>query len=161
MRLRGRRLAWPMAALLLLSGACSSPDPSSAAGFDPESEVAAFLNEYLAAIDARDTDTLGRAYVEDGRFVWIEDGAVRYRSAADILTSLSSFPTDSSIRTELLDLVVVPVGGAGAHAWARFSTTVGSGSGGFSFGGAISFVLEQKDGSWKLVGGHTSAPTGR
>lgn len=150
-----------MAALLLLSGACSSPDPNSAAAFAPESEVAAFLTDYLSAIDARDPVALRRAYVEDGRFVWMEDGAVRYRSAADILASLSSFPSDSSIRTELQDLVVVPVGGAGAHAWARFSTTVGSGPGEFSFGGAISFVLEHGDGSWKLVGGHTSTSTGR
>jgi len=160
MRPRGTKAVWTLGGLLILSAACTSPDPSSSSGVDPANEVASFLNEYLAAIDARDSD-IGRAYVDDGRFVWIEDGEVRYRSADEILASLGSFPASSAIRTELSDLVVVPLGGAGAHAWATFSTTVGTGPGRFSFGGAISFVLERENGSWKLVGGHTSSPTGR
>jgi hypothetical protein len=54
MSLWERRFGLRMAALLLLSEACSSPDPNSAA-FDPESAAAACLTEYLDAIDARDT----------------------------------------------------------------------------------------------------------
>jgi len=160
-RPRGAKAVLTLGGLLILSAACTSPDPNSSSGVDPANEVASFLNEYLAAIDARDSDIIGRAYVDDGRFVWIEDGEVRYRSADEILANLGSFPASSAIRTELSDLVVVPLGGAGAHAWATFSTTVGTGPGSFSFGGAISFVLERENGSWKLVGGHTSSPTGR
>jgi len=154
--------------LLFLSAACASPDPDPATDAAPgpvsdwntrdTTEVAAFLEAYLAAIDARDADFLGRAYVEDGRFVWIEDGEVRYRSAGEILESLDAFPAGAAIRTELSELVVVPLGEIGAHAWATFRTTVGTGPGSFSFGGAISFVLEREEGSWKLAGGHTSSP---
>jgi hypothetical protein len=54
MSLWERRFGLRMAALLLLSEACSSPDPNSAA-FDPESAAAAYLTECLDAIDARDT----------------------------------------------------------------------------------------------------------
>lgn len=161
MRPRRTKTAWTLGGLLILSAACTSPDRGSSSGVDPANEVASFLNEYLAAVDARDSDIIGRAYADDGRCVWIDDGEVRYRSADEILTSLDSFPASSAIRTELSDLVVVPVGGAGAHAWATFSTTVGTGPGSFSFGGAISFVLERENDSWKLVGGHTSSPTVR
>lgn len=161
MNARGKMAKLTLSGLLTLSAACASPDPGASSGADMANEVASFLDEYLAAIDARDSDVIGRAYLDDGRFVWIEDGEVRYRNADEILASLGTFPAGSAIRTELSDLAVVPVGGTGAHAWATFSTTVGTGPGSFSFGGAISFVLEREGGSWKLVGGHTSSPTGR
>lgn len=157
----GVKFSFALGGLLMLFGACTSPDPDSPPRFDPAEEVAGFLEDYLAAIDAGDTARISRAYVADGRFVWIEDGGVRYRSPDEILASLAAFPSESSIRTELSGLTVVPLGVSGAHAWATFTTTVGGGAGSFSFGGAISFVLEKVDGSWQLVGGHTSSPTGR
>ncbi|TVP45862.1 MAG: hypothetical protein EA350_08205 [Gemmatimonadales bacterium] len=154
--------------LLLLSAACASPVPDTAPEPDPTpglsshdetaAEVAAFLDQYLAAMDARDADFIRAASVDDGRFVWIEDGEVRYRSAEEILAGLNAFPADVVLRTELSNLEVVPLGGGGAHAWAAFTTMVGTGAGSFSFGGAINLVVERGAGSWKLVGGHTSSP---
>jgi ketosteroid isomerase-like protein len=150
--------------ILFASTACASPDPEAGTGSatqpSPEmtAEVAAFLDAYLSAIDARDADFIRGAYVDDGRFVWIEDGEVRYRGAEEILASLNAFPAGGAIRTELSGLEVVALGGNGAHAWATFTTTVGSGPGSFSFGGAISFVLERAGDSWRLAGGHTSSP---
>lgn len=161
MNTRGARVSLTLGALLILVCACTPRDPDPPPSVDPAEEVAAFLEEYLAAIDARDTTTIGRAYVADDRFVWIEDGEVRYRNREEILASLAALPGGSSIRTELSGLTVVPLGVNGAHAWATFTTTIGTGPGSFSFGGAISFVLENVDGSWQLVGGHTSSPTGR
>lgn len=158
---RGKIATVTLGGLLMLSAACTSLDPGPSSGVDTANEVASFLDAYLTAINTRDFDVIGRAYVDDGRLVWIEDGEVRYRSADAVLASLGAFPEGSAIRTELSDLVVVPLGVAGAHAWATFSTTVGTGPSSFSFGGAISFVLEREDGLWKLVGGHTSSPTGR
>lgn len=159
--MRAMSIACGMCGLLILFTACTASDPDSSSSVDTADEVAAFLEEYLAAVDARDATVIGRSYVADDRFVWIEDGEVRYRSAEEILASLSAFPAGSAIRTELSDLVVVPLGVTGAHAWATFTTTVGTGPGSFAFGGAISFVLERGDGSWRLAGGHTSSPTGR
>jgi ketosteroid isomerase-like protein len=159
----GRGVALTLGGLLALLAACTSPVPEAGpvSSPDPVAEVTAFLGEYLAAVDARDADAIGRAYVEDDRFIWIEDGRVRYRSAEEIMASLGALPSGSAIRTELSDVEVVPVGVSGAHAWSTFTTTVGTGPSSFSFGGAISFVLERENGRWRLAGGHTSSSTGR
>ena len=124
-------------------------------------EVATFLSEYLTAISSRDAMKIRAAYVADDRFVWIEDGKVRYQRVDEVLASLAMFPAGSTIRTELKDLVVVAVSQSAAHAWATFRTSVGEGPSGFAFGGAISFTLERQGASWKIVGGHTSSPSRR
>lgn len=148
-----------IAALLLL--ACAPIQPAPPAPASLKNEVAAFLDGYLAAIGARDAAKIRNAYIDDDRFVWIEDGKVRYRRVEDVLSSLASLPADSPIRTELTELSVVPIGQEAAHAWASFKTTVGEGPQGFSFGGAISFVLERDGSSWRVVSGHTSSPSRR
>lgn len=143
---------------VLLIPACSPAEREPTSGLNLEEEVTSFLNAYLAAMQERDSTTIRAAYVDDGRFVWIEDGEVRYRTGEEVLRSLGTFPAGASIRTDLKDLTIIPVGGEGAHAWASFTTSVGSGPGSFSFGGIISFVLESDGTSWKLIGGHTSSP---
>lgn len=148
-----------IAASLLLACAPIQPAPPTPATL--KNEVAAFLDGYLAAIGARDAAKIRTAYIADDRFVWIEDGKVRYRRVEDVLSSLASLPADSPIRTELTDLSVAPVGQTAAHAWASFKTTVGDGPKAFSFGGAISFVLERHGSSWRVVSGHTSSPSRR
>lgn len=124
-------------------------------------EVSAFLTDYLAAIGSRDAARIRAALVTGDRLAWIEDGKVSYRSADAVIAGLAAFPAGAAIRTELTDLAVVPVGQSGAHAWASFRTTVGEGAAAFSFGGAISFMLERDGDSWKIVGGHTSSPRRR
>lgn len=155
-----QRRAHLLLASLLLAG-CTSEQPEQSARPEIGADVERFLENYMAAISARDFDHIRLSLVEDGRFVWVEDGEVRYRALGDLLSSLEQFPPNSPIRTELTDMVAVPVGDTGAHAWAQFQTTVGEGPGGFTFGGAISFVLERRSDAWKLVGGHTSAPRPR
>lgn len=148
-----------IAATVLLACAPIQPAPPVQASL--KAEVTAFLNGYLGAIGARDAAKIREAYIADDRFVWIEDGKVRYRRVEDVLSSLASFPADNPIRTELADLSVVPVGPGAAHAWASFKTTVGEGSKAFTFGGAISFVLERDGSRWRVVSGHTSSPSRR
>lgn len=126
-----------------------------------EQEVSAFLSDYLDAIGSRDAARIRAALVSGDRLAWIEEGKVTYRSADEVIAGLAAFPAGSAIRTELTDLNVAPVGQSGAHAWASFRTTVGEGASGFSFGGAISFMLERDGKSWKIVGGHTSSPRRR
>ena len=147
------------AAALLVACAPFQKAPVSASRVTEE--VAAFLTEYLAAIGARDATKIRTAYVADDRFVWIEDGKVRYRKADEVIASLAMFPPGSAIRTELKDLTVVQVSESAAHAWATFRTSVREGPSGFAFGGAISLTLEREGASWKIVGGHTSSPSRR
>lgn len=135
--------------------------PSQAQDTDLAQGAEAFLKHYMDAAASADVDAIRGALASDGRFAWVEDGAVRYRSADDVLQGLASLPPDAEIVTELKDLEVVALGKTGAHAWGTFTTTLGSGEQAFSFGGAISFVLERQKDGWKLVGGHTSSPRGR
>lgn len=144
------------AAGLLVACAPLQRAPAPTPGFTED--VAAFLTDSLAAIGARDASKIRAAYVADDRFVWIEDGHVRYRRADEVIAGLAMFPAGSAIRTELKDLTVVPVSQSAAHAWATFRTSVGEGASGFTFGGAISFTLERHGASWRLVGGPTSSP---
>ena len=135
--------------------------PAHAQGTDLSQEVETFLQQYMDAAASGDADAIRDTLVDDGRFAWVEDGAVRYRSAEEVLKGLASLPPNAEITTELKDLEVVAAGTSGAHAWGTFTTTLGSGEQAFSFGGAISFVLERTEDGWKLVGGHTSSPRGR
>jgi hypothetical protein len=146
------------AATLALLASCGPPGAQPSPDGGLTAEVGAFLEDYLSAMDARDTDRVRSAVVGDGRFVWIEDGDVRYRGTAELVAGLEAFPLDAPIRTELGDLSVAPVGATAAHAWGTFTTSVGTGPGSFSFAGAISVVVERHGGSWRMVGGHTSSP---
>lgn len=153
--------AWVAILTAVLLAACAPLQPAAPAQPNLKTEIAAFLDGYLSAISSRDSGRIRNAYVSDDRFVWIEDGKVRYQRVEEVLASLATFPADSPIRTELKDLTVVPVGERGAHAWASFKTTIGDGSRGFSFGGVISFTLERDGNSWRIIAGHTSSPSRR
>ena len=154
--MKAKSIAAVCAAALLV--ACAPLQQTTAASATLTQEVTAFLADYLAAIGARDAAKIRTACVADERFVWIEDGKVRYRKADEVIASLAMFPSGSAIRTEVKDLTIVRVGQSAAHAWGTFRTSVGDGPSGFAFGGAISFTLEREGASWKIVGGHTSSP---
>ena len=86
---------------------------------------------------------------------------VRYRSAEDVLEGLAAFPVDMQMQTTLTNTVVVRVGANGAHAHTEFTTTMGEGATGFSFGGVMSFFLERGPEGWRIIGGHVSSPRER
>lgn len=165
-----RRALLPVVALLLLVVGCGPEgrDEASESAGPPITEregipltVEAFLNRYVRAIGERDTAALRDMYAEPDRFVWIEDGAVRYRSASEVFQSLGQFEADTPIDTELGEPGVTRLEGGGVHTWASFTTTVGEGKASYSFGGLMSFVLEPADGAWRIVGGHVSSPRSR
>lgn len=150
-----------MACAAVFLVACAPLPQAPASSSMLQDEVTAFLKAYSAAISSRDAARIRNSYVADDRFVWIEDGKVRYRKVDEVLAGLATFPAGSPIRTEFKDITVVPLSQSAAHAWATFRTSVGEGSTGFSFGGAISFALERQGTEWKVVGGHTSSPSRR
>jgi ketosteroid isomerase-like protein len=157
-RTAARSRILPTAAIAALA-ACQPPGEPVAERGDREdtvAEVGAFLESYRGALDSRDTLALSDLYVDDGRFIWLEDGEVRYRSAADVARSLSALPDGMSLRTEYDETSVQPVGARGASASMRFLTTMGEGSSAFEFGGVISMTLERGPQGWRIVAGHTS-----
>ena len=124
---------------------------------DFEDTVAGFLDSYLLAIETRDAALLHDMYIADGRFEWIEDGEIRYRSPDDVLAGLASLPANAAIRTEYDGREITRVGEAGARVSMRFRTVIGEGSSAFEFGGMMTIVLENGPTGWRVIGGHTSS----
>ncbi len=124
---------------------------------DIETEVASFLESYLWALETRDVALLQTLYADDGRFEWIEDGEIRYRSSGDVLAGLAAFPSDAAIHTEYTGREIVPVGDAGARVSMAFRTVIGEGPSAFQFGGMMTMVLDKGPTGWRIVGGHTSS----
>ena len=123
-----------------------------------EDEVSSFLEAYQTAIDSRDIDVLRTLYVGDGRFEWVEDGSVRYRSPDDVLAAFSGLPPDAPVQTEYEGRTITSVGDAGAMVSMRFHTVVGEGPSAFEFGGMMTMVLEKGQSGWHIISGHTSSP---
>jgi hypothetical protein len=154
----GSRVPWVACALLLgCGGALEESRPPD----DPEElrvEIETFLGSYLGAIEARDAVTLRDQLAESSRYLWVEEGAIRYRSVENMLKGLAAFPPDTPLETDFSLLHVARVGSDGAHAAGSFETRVGTGPASFSFSGLMTFALERSAGSWRIVGGHVSSP---
>lgn len=116
-----------------------------------------FVEAYMRAISARDETALREMIVTGERFMWIEDGVVRYTSADGVLEGLRSLGDDARIETTLSDEVEQALGEDAVVYTAAFETSVGSGAGGFSFSGRMSLFLERTEAGFVLVGGHTSS----
>ncbi len=122
-----------------------------------DDQLTRFLESYRLAIETRDTTALRAMYVDDGRFQWIEDGSVRYRSPDEVVAALGALSGDLVIHAEYDRTVIAPVGASGASASMGFRTVIGEGPSAYEFGGMISFVLEKGSTGWRIVGGHTSS----
>jgi len=148
-------------AVLLGASACGGGGAPEAEAAADAPEVAAFLLRHLEALEARDSARLRQMYAP--RFVWLEDGAVRYRNVQEVLAGRDAFPAESRLRTVIGEVEALPAGPGAVHAWTPFATTLGEGPQAFTFSGVLSYVLERRPtGGWIIVGGHTStdAPGG-
>lgn len=119
-------------------------------------DVTAALQAWVDAVSAMDGPALRAGSIADDRFAWLEAGGVRFRSADDLLADLEARPAPTTVETELSGIEVVPVGRDAAHAWAEFMTSISEGAGTYTYEGVKSFVLERRDGAWRVVAVHTS-----
>ena len=122
-----------------------------------EAEVTDFLTEYNAAFAESDTARIRALYVSGERLVWLEDGAVKYRSVAEIFESLAALPPGLRVSTQLSDVEIQALAANAATVSAEFSSEFASADGeGFAFGGALSMVLARTADGWRVLSGHTS-----
>ena len=153
----------PLAMMPVLA-ACTPEAPPLA---DPGSDQAlaataqqarAAIEAYAAAISALDLDSAGTFYA-DADFQWVEDGAIRYRSAGESRASLAALGAmASSAALTISDLSVTPLGPDAAVATCHFAQEIGMGDrGSFSFSGAMTIVLRKEAGRWLFASGHTSS----
>ena len=147
------------ASLLLLTvllSACNEQENP----FDPEvvsSDVLAMLSEYASAANSGDLDAALSYYVQDSRFSWAEDGAIRYSSYDDLEVAIRRFADYADFSTEYSDPFVNALTRDHAQLFTSFKTTVGDvDAGGFSFSGVITMSLVRTETGWKIMAGHTS-----
>ena len=160
-----RVMPWlAVSAVLVTSAGCArAPETlSDAHATAMRDSVQALLAEFTTRFAAKEWDSVGRFYAEDARFRWVEDGVVRYRSAAEVRRALAAVPASMRIKTTYRDTEVLPLAPGLASVVTQFQTSFADSAGrGFTFGGAITMTLVHLQDGWKFLGGHTSSPRAR
>lgn len=95
------------------------PPIANAAAIDRN--VQDLLDRWRRAFEARDLDGVRFVLADDDRFVWLEDGEPRYRSADDIVRAYASFPKELSFTHTLRDIRIVPT--SNDAAWVHLATS--------------------------------------
>jgi len=150
-------------AMVLLAGGCVCPDidcavsVSSPRAAEIDSDVRAFLNQWVTAFESRDIDAVRSILTDDERFVWLEDGETKYPTVDAVAAALASFPPALQFDYRLENVQVSPIGPDAA--WARMNTHTEIHQGDETvaqFRGVVSMFLENKYGEWRIVAAHTS-----
>ena len=151
------------AALLLLAcnrGSQELSDTHAAAMRDSVQATLAALRQYSAA---GQWDSLVRLYADDPHFWFVENGAVRYRSAGQIREALASVPPGTRIETTHEGTEITPVAPGVASVATQFHSRFidSTGTTAFSFGGAATLTLVHRRDGWQILNGHSSSPAPR
>jgi len=156
---------------LLLAAACSAP--AAAPPFDAAHQAAlvdsvdAMLMAWRGAVGAMDVERIATFYAPDSTFRWIEDGATRYLSHAQIGEAIRGMQGSvSAMEFTLVEPMVTPLAPGIAAVTSGFTqkfTDSAGVTGGYA--GAISMTVVHRGDAWRFLIGHTSAlapaPRGR
>lgn len=141
--------------LLTARAAAASAEPSPSEMPAP-SELQSFLHRWNDAMAARESAAIRAAYVDDDRFRWFEDGALRYRGVGEILHALQQFPPGTRLETSLADIEGVRLSPTVILGSATFRTRVALPGQAFEYGGVFTLVIEHDGTRWRFLRGHTS-----
>lgn len=150
--------------LLLVSAACAraAPGLSEAHATAIRDSVTATLEDFRRHAADRQWDSMIAIYATDPGFRWLENGEVRYRSAAEIRQALAGVPATTRIVTSYRDTEILALAPGIASVNTLFQTQfLDSATTSFRFGGAITMTLLHRPEGWRIVAGHTSAPIPR
>lgn len=131
--------------------------PPIANAADIDRNVQDLLNRWKRAFESRDLDGVRSVLAEDDRFVWLEDGEPRYRSADEIVRAYASFPKELSFTHTLRDIRIVPI--SNDAAWAHLATSTKiehSGRVVSEFTGAVLMITRRDATGWKIHAAHSS-----
>lgn len=127
-----------------------------------EGDVRALLNRWIQSFESREETAVRSVLADDERFVWLEDGEVRYQSADDVVSALASFPPGLQLSHELTSVRIVPM--SDAAAWAQLATTTEIRQGErvlSEFTGVILMLIQHDHGEWRIIAAHTSSTNPR
>ncbi len=124
---------------------------------DIDRDVQNLLDRWKRAFEARDLDGVRSVLADDDRFVWLEDGEPRYRSADEIVRAYEGFPKELSFTHTLRDIRIVPISNDAAWAHLATSTTIDhSGRIVSEFNGVVLLVARRDATGWRIHAAHSS-----
>jgi hypothetical protein len=150
-----------VAPLLAVVAACSAtaPEPAPPDMTETLSEANAFLDGWLAAREAGDSEPLKPMYSARTGFIWIEEGRSIYTAGADAAAALDVSSTGSYIpRLSFSDREITPLATNVAAVSADYTKSLNFGGLQIKTKGVFTGVIANEDGQWAFVQGHFSMP---
>ena len=129
---------------------------------DVDRDVKSLLDRWKQAFEARDLEGVRSVLAEDDRFVWLEDGEPRYRSADEIVQAYAGFPKELAFTHALRDIRIVPI--SNDAAWAHMATSTQIEHGGrvvSEFTGVVLMIARREATGWRIHAAHSSTPKPR
>ncbi|MFN0133387.1 MAG: YybH family protein [Phycisphaerales bacterium] len=124
---------------------------------DIDRDVQNLLDRWKRAFEARDLDGVRSVLADDDRFVWLEDGEPRYRSADEIVRAYAGFPKELAFTHTLRDIRIVPI--SNDAAWAHLATSTKiehSGRVVSEFTGVVLMIARRDATGWRIHAAHSS-----
>ncbi len=138
--------------------ACQAQDAAPVDRMTLEKNAVAAFKEYASLLRESKFEESVAYYADDPRFVWVEDGAIKYDSRAQIKRALDAVASQGVVVSNFGLPTVWALNDTQVMVFAKFRTTVAKGSPDeFTFAGAITAVMEQRAEGWQFLSGHTSS----
>lgn len=143
-----------VAIAVFCASACAPTEENSD---DVRRSVADLVQRWSDAGEAGEWDVVADTYADTEGFVWIEEGDARYTSRSAIVEGLNQARTMSaSIRNDVADIVVTPLGDDAAAFRARYQLDVTADGFSFSSEGMLSGVAIRQGDAWRFLQGSFS-----
>jgi ketosteroid isomerase-like protein len=129
---------------------------------DVDRGVTNLLNQWTKSFESRDIEGIRSVLAADDRFVWLEDGEPRYRSADEIVRAYESFPKELAFNHTLRDIRIVPI--SSDSAWAHMATSTRiehSGRVVSEFTGVVLMIARRDATGWRIHAAHSSTSNPR
>jgi len=119
--------------------------------------VRATFADYVVRLNARDIDSVFRFYADAPGFQWVEDGAVRYATRAEMRAAFERLAGVKDVRFSAdAPRIVALAPGAASLAVTFDQAMVDSAGAGVGIAGAMSIAAVHSPAGWKWLTGHTS-----
>ena len=120
-------------------------------------EIRKAFAEYESLLNSGNYEKLLNFYADDPRFLFMEDGQVKYSSSNEIKNALDQLAQFGPGNFEYEEPDIILLCSGVAMLSTTFKTTFGKvGKGGFSFSGALTATLIKSDLGWQFLVGHSS-----
>ena len=141
--------------------ACYAQDTEQIDRMELEKDAVTAFKAYASLLRQSKFDESVAYYADDPRFVWVEDGGIKYDSKNQIRRALEAVASQGVVVSNFGLPTVWALNDSQVMVFAKFRTTIAKGSPDeFTFAGAITAVMEKRAEGWQFLSGHTSsAPT--